>query len=449
MGMRFLVLAAVVTAVGCGSLLGVNDDDDDDAIGSNKNGSDGGSPGGGSSGGSGGPYTSGGDPGGSSGLPPDTGDCEGGEVVCVSQDGCCPHVEDTGTPNHVYAGTSNTCVTTDTGVLACWGSDQLGQLGQGGTQSVGMSNVPLRVRNVEGGVSHVALGREVLFVVADGRLATVGSGQFKQLGDGSDGRRTLAVVDALGPVLHASAGGATGCAVLEGGGVSCWGDNGGKQAGSGDSPRPVPQAIEISGTASLVSVGDSYACAAVDGSVECWGNNTSNRLGRAGPTSTPVPVQVKNLSGTVTSISTGPQHACAIVSGAARCWGGNGFGELGQGTNGVNSDGALTPNGLDAGVTSLCAGFTFSCAVANGEVRCWGANSEGQLGSGNGENNYLPQPVDLGGTAVEVTCNYMHACALREDGAVFCWGNNSFSQLGDGSVEAKSLEPSEVRWSAL
>src|SRR5688572_28511952 len=66
------------------------------------------------------------------------------------------------------------------------------------------------------------------------------------------------------------------------------------------------------------------------------------------------------------------------------------------------------------------AGQNHSCALQNGQVRCWGFNREGQLGLGHtntiGDNetaNAAP-PVDLGPgrTAIALSAGDFHTCVI-------------------------------------
>ena len=426
-----LVFGLALASTACGSLLGLDDDASDDDTGNTKNGSGGASSSG--SGTSGGGTSSGGGshPGGSSGA--QTPDAE------------------KGTPQHVFTGEFNGCILSDTGVLACWGSNQSGQLAQGGPQSGASSNVPLRVRGAAGSIGAVSVGRSALCLVADGSIACAGSNQFGELGDGSAGRSELGVLASLTDVRDVAAGANTTCAVTNDGAVSCWGANGGLQAGKDDPQKNVSTPNPVAGTLTVerVAVGDAYACAAATDAIECWGNNTSNRLGQAGATQTRVPVAVQAVNGTITSLSLGSSHACAIVDGGARCWGSNLFGELGVPGISGQSEGAVTPTGLDSGVTSLGAGFGITCAVQDEALFCWGQNSQGQLGIGSTEAFTLPQPVDVGGPVAEVSCGYMHVCAIRTDGEAFCWGGNTQGELGAGIVAASANTPQPVRWDLL
>jgi alpha-tubulin suppressor-like RCC1 family protein len=89
---------------------------------------------------------------------------------------------------------------------------------------------------------------------------------------------------------------------------------------------------------------------------------------------------------------------------------------------------------------SVVAGIGHTCALlSNGDVRCWGSNSSGQLGHGNtddigdDEAAAAAGSVDIGGTATQLAAGGFHTCALLKDtGAVRCWGNNSSGRLGYG-----------------
>lgn len=359
---------------------------------------------------------------------------------------------DKGTPARLFSGEFNSCILSDTGVLACWGINGSGQLAQGGPVGLG-SNVPVRVLGAPSNVSSLGIGRSALCLVADGSLSCAGGNQFGELGDGSPGRTELAVLASLSDVRSVANGGNTTCALRNDRSVWCWGANDRMQAGVADAQNIVsaPNPVVTSLSVERIAVSDGFACAAAAHSVGCWGKNINNRLGQAGDTElmTHVPIAVGGIDGTVNSLSLGTNHACAIVDGAARCWGSNSFGELGITTGSIPSDGAVTPTGMDSGITSLSAGFGFTCAVQNGSLFCWGWNSKGQLGIGSNEQFDRPHAVDVGGTVAEVSCSYMHACALRSDGEVLCWGSNMAGELGAGIVLNEANTPQRVLWDEL
>ncbi len=149
---------------------------------------------------------------------------------------------------------------------------------------------------------------------------------------------------------------------------------------------------------------------------------------------------------TITAISSGNQGTCAVLSnGEAKCWGGNTSGQLGDNT--TNSGANKTPtivHGLGY-ATSISAGLGHTCALLwNGTAECWGLNQFGELGDGTTVNRLLPVEVkgltDI--TAISDAHNE-YTCALLSNGTVDCWGDGVNGWLGDGS-DHNSLTPVAV-----
>jgi alpha-tubulin suppressor-like RCC1 family protein len=111
-----------------------------------------------------------------------------------------------------------------------------------------------------------------------------------------------------------------------------------------------------------------------------------------------------------------------------KCWGLNSDGQLGNGAF-VDSVAAVTVSGLtDVEDISLYA--RFACAqTGGGLVKCWGDNAYTQLGNGGSADSSLPVNVVLGEVA-KLGMGFMHGCVLHTDKAVSCWGLNSYNQLG-------------------
>ena len=76
---------------------------------------------------------------------------------------------------------------------------------------------------------------------------------------------------------------------------------------------------------------------------------------------------------------------------------------------------------------------------ADGTVRTWGDDSQGQLGLGRTLAAPAPAPVLGINDAVRVVSGSNHVVALRRDGTVAAWGTNLLRQLGDGSNTSRSL----------
>jgi VCBS repeat-containing protein len=277
-----------------------------------------------------------------------------------------------------------------------------------------------------------------------------GYNPYGQVGDGTTTQR-LTPVDVLGlgsSAAQIGAGGYHTCALMKGGGVKCWGYNGNGQLGDGTTTRrltPV-DVMELGSGVAQVSAGSSHTCALMEGGgVKCWGYNYYGQLGDNTTTNRLTPVDVMGLSSGATQISAGVFHTCALMeSGGVKCWGRNDHGQLGDGTTTRH----LTPVDvmeLGSGVAQVSAGILHTCALMeSGGVKCWGYNFYGQLGDGTTTQRLMPVDVlGLGSSAAQISAGILHTCALTEGGGVKCWGYNLYGQLGDGTTTQR-LTPVEV-----
>src|SRR5439155_1222056 len=143
----------------------------------------------------------------------------------------------------------------------------------------------------------------------------------------------------------------------------------------------------IGGSVLQIAAGDAQTCALLaDTTVHCWG--LGGELGDGTTTGKLTPVAVAGLSG-VRAIAAFAGHTCALLADTTvRCWGYNGYGELGDGTgadslNPVTVIAAAGNTGALSGVTAISLSNAHTCALlADTTVRCWGVNSQGQLGDG-------------------------------------------------------------------
>jgi alpha-tubulin suppressor-like RCC1 family protein len=158
-----------------------------------------------------------------------------------------------------------------------------------------------------------------------------------------------------------------------------------------------------------------------------------------------------------TGVSLGSDFACALgLDGEVRCWGDNSRGQLGRGTTSAFEASAARVVNLDE-VISVAAGAEHACALRrDGTIWCWGANDYGQIGDGSsGEDKNLPTKVAGLGTyaypALSVVAGIGFTCALDAYDEVWCWGDNSAHQLGvDGdSSSATPIQLTTVEADAL
>jgi len=229
------------------------------------------------------------------------------------------------------------------------------------------------------------------------------------------------------------------CAVMDSGGLKCWGWNLGKPGGwSASSPKPEDVPGLSSGVAAVAAGRGFSSCAlTTSGGVKCWGNNLDGQLGDGTTTDRPTPVDVVGLGSGVVAISAGGAHACAVMAdGGVKCWGKNADGQVGDGL--FSFAGALTPVdvvGIGAQAISVAAGGAHTCVLTiTGGVRCWGANSSGQLGDGTTIRRATPADVvGLTSGVIALDAGNAHTCALTSGGGVKCWGQNASGQVGDGT----------------
>jgi alpha-tubulin suppressor-like RCC1 family protein len=229
------------------------------------------------------------------------------------------------------------------------------------------------------------------------------------------------------------------CALTAYNGVKCWGNNRFGQIGNG-STGGATQTIEVIGLANnvrAIASGFYHNCALMyNGTINCWGTNSSGQLGNGlsgGYSSTPV--QVSNINDAI-GISVGSNHSCALLSaGNVKCWGSNSNGQLGDGTTGNNKATPVSVLNVGNGTTIAAGGLHTCVSTTTKVVQCWGSNYFGQLGNG-----YFrvdsPKKVDVSliGDISAVTAGSAHTCAKTYAGTVKCWGYNLYGQLGNNTT---------------
>jgi alpha-tubulin suppressor-like RCC1 family protein len=299
----------------------------------------------------------------------------------------------------ISAGDEYSCALTTGGGVKCWGDNSYGQLGNGTTSA---SAIASDVQNLQTGMVTVSAGTDHI------------------------------------------------CGVTTAGGIKCWGLNSAGQLGDGtttNSATPV-DVIGLTSGVSAVSAGGNHTCAlTTQGAVKCWGFNLYGQVGNGTNTVTgclciPNPVDVTGLISGAAAVSAGGNHTCAVTSaGGTKCWGANWIGQLGSSTTQVCgsrpcSTSPADVTGLMSGAISVSAGYEFSCALTTGGAgKCWGRNTEGELGNGVHTTGGTASPVDVNGlnNATFITAGGYHACALISPQHLQCWGDDGASQLGDGT----------------
>lgn len=189
-----------------------------------------------------------------------------------------------------------------------------------------------------------------------------------------------------------------------------------------------------------------YACGIANGDAYCWGSALSGQLGNgstSGSVLSPTLVEGLLTGRTVTDIETGERHTCAVADGDAFCWGAGANGALGNGSTDSSSvPVAVSMDGELAGkeVTKIGVGRYYNtCAIADGEVYCWGYRpSDGWGGGFEAYAQVNPWKVQTSGvlngrTVTDVSVGYQHVCVVA-GGEAFCWGYGANGVLGNGST---------------
>ena len=331
----------------------------------------------------------------------------------------------------IAAGGSHSCALQATGAMSCWGSNSAGQIGT--ASSLPTHPTPAAVAGLSENVIQVAAGAtHSCALLGDGTVRCWGKNSSGQLGDGDfldfdKERRVIGLTD----VVAVSSGTSHTCALLADHTVRCWGDNSRGELGDGSAESNSATPVTVLGldNAVAVSAGHFYTCAlSATGTVRCWGSNSFGQLGNGTKQDRSVPDTVTGV-GDAIAIAAGGAQTCAVrAEGSALCWGSNRDRQLGTG----DSADHLTPapvigsfvklNGFVIGLklANLIAvapnrdpQVAYSCALlANGQPRCWGSNSEGQLGDGTMFDRQIPTIVN------SFTANVDPSVSLRSNARI-------------------------------
>ncbi len=238
------------------------------------------------------------------------------------------------------------------------------------------------------------------------------------------------------------------CAIRPGNHEYCWGFNAYGAMGIGESaPVTTPRGVLGNLSIKSISSGSEFSCALATGGAYCWGDNLSGELGDGSTTDRGQPVVTTPPSGSFSDLAAGTDFSCGVASGTAYCWGDNYTGQLGTGSatltlqpspQAVASGGRQFPLGVTAGAAHAC-GLT-----AGGNAYCWGANADGELGTGNNTSTAAPTAVSTSVLFASLVAGTNFTCGLDMTGNAYCWGANVYGSLGTGSMGTSANTPQPV-----
>jgi alpha-tubulin suppressor-like RCC1 family protein len=336
----------------------------------------------------------------------------------------------------VSLGPFHGCAITTSGGVMCWGNGESGRLGAGVLSILQKNGPPLKVVGLDSGVSAIAAGGgHACALLNTGGVKCWGDNSMGQLGTGSEEKNSAEPVDVPGlssGVAIIKSSYANTCVAMESGGVKCWGNGKYGQLGNGktsDSPVPV-DVIGITDKVTILTLGLAQACASTGKGMVCWGANSNGQIGNGNITDQLIPVRIPTVTGELRSISGGFVHTCAITSeGKSFCWGRNDRGQLGDGTI-FDRHAPTQVKRLPTNVVSIAAGGLHTCALTDeGQAYCWGDNDRKQLNLLLYQ--YTPNDVlNINNAAVSVVAGEAHNCAILKGGKAKCWGSNDEGQTG-------------------
>jgi alpha-tubulin suppressor-like RCC1 family protein len=394
----------------------------------------------------------------------------------------------------VSGGHSHSCVLLAGGAVHCFGDNVYGQLGRR-AESHDASSAVAPSTAVDLGTKRTA---KVLVSGSHHNCAILDNDQLKCWGYNADGQLGLedsanrgvdsALGDALPPVnlgtgrtAKALALGETHtCAIVDTDRVKCWGsayegalgygddlDRGAVPGTMGDDLPAVD--LGTGRTAKAIAV-TSYrtTCAILDDDkVKCWGINQGCGLGNGngdvlsygfghGTMGDQLPYVDIGVGRTALAIAADGYTVCVLRdNGTVKCWGNNSNGQVGIDST-AWSIGCSAAEVGDAGIVSMGAGdvtaidvgAAHACALrSNGEVKCWGHNGSGQLGVGNTTELRVPSAaLSLGSGFVPraIALGGYHTCAISNQNRVKCWGEGSTGQLMNGFFSDVGSEPGQM-----
>ncbi len=347
------------------------------------------------------------------------------------------------------------------GAVYCWTTNEVEVEN---SPFVGTIDRPRLIEGLDSNVTALSLGRGGC-AVQSGQVWCWGWGP----GADTAGSAPWLVPGLPDDAVTVAVGSGHGCASLADGSAMWRGRNdvnGGGQLGDGsdrDSDHPVPVAGLDSGVRRVVA--GSYHSAALmeDGEVRSWGTRNWGHVpgfysgpGPGGRTMDELreefphalarePVQVPGWDAGVAVLrsSASGSNDCAIRDRTLACIGNNSdmFPLLGNVDAGPGSATPVAPTGLPAGTTSFAVGQNHVCAVARGDLYCWGDNRYAQAGGDDGDPSLETArrvAIELPGRVSSLAAGNRHTCARVVSGDIYCWGQIS------REAEGLSYEPVRV-----
>ena len=331
--------------------------------------------------------------------------------------------DQTGTWTEVAAGDNHTCGI-EAGTVFCWGADDQGQDGTAIPAAM-QTELPVALGGATGTAVHVFAGGNASCAIDDQAQLWCWGGINNELLTPTLFAPVTSTVQLTGWTSVAIAADHA-CARTANNDVWCWGDDSSDQLGGGGSVD-MAHAVHHSGSFTAIAARPGSTCGVkADASLACWGLGDYDLFLGAGGPLTEVTVDATKKW---VSIALGAQHACGIDDAhGVFCWGDD---ELGAEGKGLDTPVTALVETTDISADMIATGAGFSCDIdhASTFVYCWGANTRGQIGTGQIATTLTPTKIATGASKIAVGRD--HTCALLSAG-IACWGQNTGSRLVPG-----------------
>lgn len=222
-----------------------------------------------------------------------------------------------------------------------------------------------------------------------------------------------------------------------------WGGNNLPQATLGREIDKTSPTLISSNSWSAVHAGNEHVLAIRnDGKLFAWGIGVNGQLGTGTTLGRSSPVQVGTSSWS--QIAAGLVHSVGITSDRRLfAWGDNAFGKLGDGTTISKSSPVQIGTSSWARVSTSYSSQHTLGITSDLRLFAWGRNNLGQLGDSSTSNR--SSPIQIGTSSwVSISAGALHSLAISANGALWSWGDNSTAQLGNGSSGSSVSSPIQI-----
>ncbi len=264
-----------------------------------------------------------------------------------------------------------------------------------------------------------------------------GSNNLGQLGDGTTtgSGSPVSIIGGFTDWKELSAGGNHGLGLRANGTAWAWGyGNAGRLGDGTTSNRSSPVSVVGGFTDWITLAGGGFHSLGIraNGILYSWGSNYTGQLGDGTSTARSSPVSVVGGFTDWISISAAVVHTLALrANGTLWSWGRNQFGQSGDGTSSVRSSPVSVVGGFTDWIFAAAGGYHSLGIRTNGILYGWGENLNGTLGDGTATNRNSPVSVVGGFTDwISASGGRYHSHAIRANGTLWGWGLNSSGQVG-------------------